>query len=182
VRRRWIATALVGSAWLAGSAASAVCPCAPVTVEQAYQSARLVFTGEVSGFTPVDAACETVGAEDAVGAIYTVRVLEGLKGPRATEHRIYAADPASGSRAARADVSARLARWSRDVGKSFLWFASGERNLVNSCASSEMYHDIEVKLSELRRLRAGERRGTGALAPAPSDEASAEPCRPPPCG
>jgi hypothetical protein len=138
----------------------------------------LVFTGEVSGFTAVNAACETVAAEDAVGAIYTVRVLEELKGPSATEHRIFAADPAARSRADRADGSKRRERWSRDVGKRFLWFASGERNLVDSCASSEMYPDIGSTLTELRQLRARKRSVAGTAAP-PS---RVEPCRPPPCG
>jgi hypothetical protein len=174
--------ALVACLWLVASNAGAVCPCVPRTVEQTYQGATLVFTGEVSGFTPVNSRCETVPAEDAVGAVYTVRVIEELKGPSARKHRLFAADPASRSRADRAHGPARLERWSRDVGKRFLWFASGEGNLIDSCASSELRPDmgIDTKLDELRQLRAARRSG-GDPAPTPPSDA-AQPCSPPPCG
>jgi hypothetical protein len=174
-------TALVACLWLIASDAGAVCPCVPRTVEQTYQGAALVFTGEVSGFTPVNTKCETVPAEDAVGAVYTVRVVEEFKGPSAKKHRLFAADPASRSRADRAHGSVRLERWSLDVGKRFLWFASGERNLIDSCASSEMRPDlgINTKLDELRQLRA--RRASPPTRGLPKNT-QVEPCSPPPCG
>jgi hypothetical protein len=173
--------ALVACLWLVASDAGAVCPCVPRTVEQTYEGATLVFTGEMSGFTPVNSRCETVPAADAVGAVYAVRVVEEFKGPSAKKHRLFAADPASGSRADRAHGSVRLERWSRDVGKRFLWFASGERNLIDSCASSEIRPDmgITMKLDELRELRSRDvSPPTGGL----STNAQVEPCRPPPCG
>jgi hypothetical protein len=174
--------ALVACLWLIAWDAGAVCPCVPRTVEQTYQDATLVFTGEVSGFTPVNTKCETVPAEDAVGAIYTVRVIEEFKGPSARKHRLFAADPASGSRAERAHGPARRERWSRDVGKRFLWFASGGSNRIDSCASSEMRPDmgITLKLDELRQLRAA-RRSEADTAPKPPGDPS-QPCSPPPCG
>jgi hypothetical protein len=146
MQRRLFTATLVACVCLTSSAASAINPCVPATTEQVYHSSTLVFTGEVSGYTPVNAAGETVAAEDAVGADYTVRVLEVFKGSAAKEQRVFVDRPPGA-------VAKSLANL-LDVGKRYLLFASGERYRIDSCASSEMYHDIDVTLTELRQLRA----------------------------